>query len=88
MRLAVGKSFTILVLIICAFLLGASLGHPVESARHYEYHVIAVTGMTELRTQSDAEQGRVKAIENIINEQAAQGWELYQADGYVLYFRR
>jgi hypothetical protein len=79
---------TVLFLIVCTFLLGSMFSQRVESARRYEYHVIAVTGMNQLRTQSDAEQGRVKAIENIVNEQAAQGWELFQADGYVLYFRR
>ena len=88
MKLANQKKIVILALAACAFLLAISLSRPVESARRYEYHVIAVTGMKELRTQSDAEQGRVKAIENILNEQAAQGWDFYQADGYVLYFRR
>jgi Domain of unknown function (DUF4177) len=80
-------------LVVFAFLLGIFLmvicfNRPVESARRYEYHVVSITGMKELRMQSDAEQGRMKTIENVINEQAAQGWEFYQADGYVLYFRR
>jgi hypothetical protein len=44
--------------------------------------------MTELRTQSNSPQGRMKTIESVINEQTAQGWELFQADGYVLYFRK
>jgi len=82
------KNLAILFLIVCTFLLWSAFSNRVESARRYEYHVIAITGMNELRTQSDADQGRVKATENILNEQAAQGWELFQADGYVLYFRR
>ena len=76
-------------LALAACLLVAFLNPPVESAaRRYQYHVVSVTGMKELRTQSDADQGRMKAIETLINEQAEQGWEFYQADGYVLYFRR
>jgi hypothetical protein len=75
-------------LIVCAFILAISLTRPVESARRYEYRVISITAMKQLRTQSDAEQGQMRTIEKTINEQAAQGWELFQADGYVLYFRR
>jgi hypothetical protein len=77
-----------LCLIVFAFVLGIFLTHPVESARRYEYRVVSITGMTELRTQSNVEQGRLKTIENVINEHSAQGWELFQADGYVLYFRK
>ena len=88
MNLFFRKNILIYVVLLAAFLLGTLLSHHVESARKYEYHVIAVTGMNQLRTQSDAEQGRVKAIEDVVNEQAAQGWELFQADGYILYFRR
>ena len=82
------KNFMSLCLIVCAFVLGILLTRPVESARRYEYRVVSITGMTELRTQSSAEQGRLKTIENVINEHSAQGWELFQADGYVLYFRK
>ena len=78
----------LLVLTVSAFLFGLSFSRPAESARRYQYHVVHVTGATELRTQSDAQQGRVKTIESIINDQTAQGWEFFQADGYVLYFRR
>jgi Domain of unknown function (DUF4177) len=82
------KSFVSVFLIVCAFLLGMILTRPVESARRYEYRVVSITAIKELRTQSDADQGRLKTIEKTINDQAAQGWELFQADGYVLYFRR
>ena len=82
------KSFVSVSLILCAFLLGMALTRPVESARRYEYRVISISAMKELRTQSDVEQGHMKTLEKTINEQAAQGWELFQADGYVLYFRR
>jgi uncharacterized protein DUF4177 len=88
MKISDRKNGTILFFILATFLLTMILSQRVESARRYEYHVIAVTGMNQLRTQSDAEQGRVKAIEDVVNEQAAQGWELFQADGYILYFRR
>jgi hypothetical protein len=88
MRNLIHPKFVLLALTISAFLLGISFGRPVESAKRYQYHVIAVTGATQLRTQDDSEQGRMKTIENIVNEQVAQGWEFYQADGYVLYFRR
>jgi|GEM_PF-3937646 len=88
MRMINRRIATILFLIVCVFMLTMAFSRRVESARRYEYHVIAVTGMNQLRTQSDAEQGRVKAIEDVVNEQAAQGWELFQADGYILYFRR
>ncbi len=82
------KSLVTVSLILCALLLGMVLTRPVESARRYEYRVISITAMKQLRTQSDAEQGQMRTIEKTINEQAAQGWELFQADGYVLYFRR
>lgn len=82
------KSFVGVFLIVCAFVLGMTLTRPVESARRYEYRVVSITAMKELRTQSDTDQGRMKTIEKAINDQAAQGWELFQADGYVLYFRR
>lgn len=82
------KSFVGVFLIVCAFVLGMTLTRPVESARRYEYRVVSITAMKELRTQSDTDQGRMKTIEKTINDQAAQGWELFQADGYVLYFRR
>lgn len=59
-----------------------------EGARKYQYKVISVTGMTELKTQSNTDQNRVVTIEKIIQEQSDGGWELYQADGYLLYFRR
>ena len=88
MKSIVQKNSILLILVFSAFLLGVFLNRPVESARRYQYQVISLTGMTELRTQSDAEQGRMKTIEKIVNDQAAQGWELYQADGYILYFRR
>lgn len=79
----------ILLFLLCVFLFAALLNHSAESAaKRYQYHVVALTGMTQLRTQSDADQNRMKTIENVINEQSAQGWEFYQADGYVLYFRR
>jgi hypothetical protein len=81
------KNLSIFIFLLSAFLLGTVLSPHVESARRYEYHVITVTAMNQLRTESDAEQGRVKAIEDII-EQTVQGWELFQADGYILYFRR
>jgi hypothetical protein len=64
------------------------MNRPVESARRFQYRVLSVTGMTELRTQSNADRGQLKTIENLIEEQTAQGWEFYQADGYVLYFRK
>jgi|KBSSwiStaDraftv2_1062776.scaffolds.fasta_scaffold1795316_2 hypothetical protein len=82
------KNFAFLVFLIGIFLMVLSLNRPVESAKRYEYHVVSITGMKELRTQSDAEQGRMMTIEKTIRDQASQGWEFYQADGYVLYFRR
>ncbi len=88
MKSIIQKNSILLILVFSAFLLGGFLNRPVESAKRYQYQVISLTGMTELRTQSDAEQGRMKTIEKIVNDQAAQGWELYQADGYILYFRR
>jgi hypothetical protein len=77
-----------LAITLSAFLFGISIGRPLESARRYQYRVVAVSSVNELRTQSDAEQGRVKTIENIINEQVTQGWEFFEADGLLLYFRR
>jgi hypothetical protein len=88
MNKLIQKESVLLILMLCAFLFVISWNQPAQSSRRYQYHVISVTGMTELRTQSDANQGRVTTIEKIVNEQAAQGWELYQADGYILYFRR
>ena len=82
------KNLVALIFIVCAFLIGFSLTRPLESARRYEYRVISITAMKQLRTQSDAEQGQMRTIEKTINEQAAQGWEFFQADGFVLYFRR
>jgi hypothetical protein len=82
------KAAMFLVVVVCVCIFGIFFHRSGESARRYQYQVISVTGMTELRTQSDAAQGRIKAIEKILNDQAAQGWELYQADGYILYFRR
>ena len=82
------RTFAILALVFCAFFLGMIVIRPVESAGRYEYRVVSITGMTQLRTQSDAEQGRMKAIESVLNEQAAQGWQFDQADGYILYFHR
>jgi hypothetical protein len=80
------KSFVYVTLSLCLALLILLLNRPAESARRYQYRVLAVTGMTELRTQSNA--GQLKTIEKMIEDQAAQGWEFYQADGYVLYFRK
>jgi hypothetical protein len=88
MKITLPKNSIILIALLFIFLLGFFFKQPGESARRYQYQVISVTGMTELRTQSDAGQGRIKTIEKIVNDQAAQGWELYQADGYILYFRR
>ncbi len=88
MKFSNHKNFVSLSLIVCVFVLAIVFTRPVESARRYEYRVISITGMTELRTQSDAQQGRLKTIESVINEQGSQGWELFQADGFVLYFRR
>jgi hypothetical protein len=76
----------LLVVILITFFSGFFMNRSAESARRYQYQVISVTGMTEQRTQSDA--GRMKTIEKIMNDQAAQGWEFYQADGFTLYFRR
>lgn len=89
MKTGVQKTSAFLLPVLCVLLFAALLNRPAESAaKRYQYHVIALTGMTQLRTQSDADQSRMKTIENVINEQSAQGWEFYQADGYVLYFRR
>jgi hypothetical protein len=88
MKITLPKNSIFLILLLCTFFVGFFLMQPGESARRYQYQVISITGMTELRTQSDAAQGRLKTIEKIVNDQAAQGWELYQADGFILYFRR
>ena len=61
---------------------------PAEGQKRYQYKVVAIAGSTELRTQSDVDKGRVGAIEKVIQDHAAQGWEFLQADGYILYFRR
>ena len=81
-------AFLVIAVVFLLLQISGFLTRPVESARSYQYKVISVTGMTELRTQSDAEKNRVVAIETLINEQAGAGWEFVQADGYVLYFRR
>ncbi len=84
---AIEKSFLYISLSLCLALLILFLNRPAESAaRRYQYRVLAVTGMTELRTQGNS--GQLKTIEKMIEDQAAQGWEFYQADGYVLYFRK
>ena len=83
-----GKTLVIFALLLVTFIAAFEATRPVESAGRYEYRVISITGMTELRTQSDADQGRLKAIENVLNQQTAQGWVFDQADGYVLYFHR
>jgi Domain of unknown function (DUF4177) len=88
MNARIQKQSLFFILSVGILILSAFLNRPVESAKRYQYQVISVTGMSELRTQSDVDKGRVKTIEKIVNDQAAQGWELYQADGYVLYFRR
>jgi hypothetical protein len=88
MKITLPKNSLFLIVLLCTFLLGFFFKQHGEGARRYQYQVISITGMTELRTQSDAGQGRMKTIEKIVNDQAAQGWELYQADGYILYFRR
>lgn len=82
------RSIAVLALIVFAFFAGSATTPPAQSAGRYEYRVVSITGMTELRTQSDADQGRLKAIENVLNQQSAQGWVFDQADGYVLYFHR
>jgi hypothetical protein len=82
------KNYFGVCIIVIVLLMTISLTQRAESARRYEYRVISITGMTELRTQSNSQQGRMKTIESVINEQSAQGWELFQADGYVLYFRK
>jgi hypothetical protein len=87
MVLTIHKSFVYIALSLCLALFILLLNRPAESAaRRYQYRVVAVTGMTELRTQANS--GQLKTIEKMIEDQAAQGWEFYQADGYVLYFRK
>jgi hypothetical protein len=86
MKTTLQKKSIFIIAILSTFLLGLFFNQSGESARRYQYQVISITGMTELRTQSDS--GKMKTIEKIVNDQAAQGWELYQADGYILYFRR
>jgi hypothetical protein len=82
----------ICALFVAFFVLGLlihALLKPGEAAtRMYQYQVISIGGMTELRTQQNAGGGRMPSVEKIINEQAAAGWEFMQADGYVLYFRK
>jgi hypothetical protein len=83
------KLYAISVTIVVIALLFHSFLMPSEAAaRKYQYRVISIQGMTELRTQGNTENGRLATIEKVVNDQAAQGWELMQADGYVLYFRR
>ena len=77
--------FALTILFVIGILI---FNRPVESAKRYQYKVLSVSGATQLRTQSDVDQGRLKTIENMIEEQSAQGWEFYQADGFILYFRR
>jgi hypothetical protein len=88
MKATIQKGFALFTVVFCFMLVTLLFHHPVESARRYQYRVLSVTGMKELRTQSDVDQGRLKTIESLIEQQSAQGWEFYQADGYVLYFRR
>jgi len=77
-----------LVIIAVVLLLHTFLVPTEAAAKKYQYRVISIQGMTELRTQGNTENGRLATVEKIVNDQAAQGWELMQADGYVLYFRR
>jgi hypothetical protein len=87
MTSTIQKIFLYISMSLSLALLIVLLNRPAESAaRRYQYRVLAVTGMTELRTQSNG--GQLKTIEKMIEDQAAQGWEFYQADGYVLYFRK
>ncbi|HSP06324.1 MAG TPA: hypothetical protein VLR94_04065 [Acidobacteriota bacterium] len=81
-------AFLFVAVVFLVLQISGFLTRPAESARSYQYKVVSVSGMTELRTQSDADQNRRAAIENTINQQVAAGWEFVQADGYVLYFRR
>jgi hypothetical protein len=78
--------------VFVAFLILGLLMHallkPSEAARMYQYQVISIGGMTELRTQQNAGGGRMPSVEKVINDQAAAGWEFLQADGFVLYFRK
>jgi hypothetical protein len=74
--------------LVLGLLMHALLKSGEAAARMYQYQVISIGGMTELRTQQNAGGGRMPSVEKIINEQAAAGWEFMQADGYVLYFRK
>jgi len=83
------KVYAIFMTIAVVLLVFHSFMLPTEAAvKKYQYRVISIQGMTELRTQNNTESGRLATIEKVVNDQAAQGWELMQADGYVLYFRR
>jgi len=77
-----------LVILMAGVLLHSLLVPSEAASRKYQYRVISIQGMTELRTQQNTDNGRLATIEKIVNDQAAAGWELMQADGYVLYFRR
>ena len=81
-------AFLFVAVVFLVLQISGFLTRPAESARPYQYKVVSVAGMTELRTQQDSDQNRRTAIENTINQQVAAGWEFVQADGYVLYFRR
>ena len=79
--------------VFVAFLLLGLLMHALlkpgeAAARMYQYQVISIGGMTELRTQQNSGGGRMPTVEKIIKDQAAAGWEFMQADGFVLYFRK
>jgi len=80
------------ILVVAAFILVIQFfglaNLPAQGARRYQYRVISVSGMTELKTQSNTDQGRVASIEKVIQGQSDAGWEFVQADGYLLYFRR
>ena len=85
---SIQKKCALIGLTFCFVIAMFFFHRPVESAKRYQYKVISVTAMKELRTQSDVDQGRLKTIEKLIEEQSAQGWEFHQADGFVLYFRK
>ena len=82
------QAFLLLAAAFLAIQISSIMNRPAESARSYRYKVVSVGAMTELKTQADTDQNRRVAIENLINQEAAGGWEFMQADGYVLYFRR
>lgn len=79
---------TFLLLLTFVFFVDVILQQRSEAARAYQYKVISIQGMTELRTQQNTAGGRLASIEKVINDQTAGGWEFIQADGYVLYFRK